>query len=88
MNIERISVIELANIIGKSDILIPYNNQEKTPTVKMMNIDSEISFVLFVLYTLIAWGKNAIVVQNAAKKPIYLEKNSKTIISYIKYFIN
>ena len=43
MNIERISVIELANIIGKSDILIPYNNQERTPTVKMMNIDSEIS---------------------------------------------
>ena len=49
MNIERISVIELASIMGKSDILIPYNNQERTPTVKMMNIDSEISFVLFVL---------------------------------------
>ena len=46
---------------------IPYTNQEKTPIVNIINIDSEISLVLFDFQTLNAWGKNAIVVQKAVK---------------------
>tara|TARA_A100001015_G_C14942746_1_gene693274 strand:- start:847 stop:999 length:153 start_codon:yes stop_codon:yes gene_type:complete len=37
----------------------------------MINIYKDISLVLFVFQTFNACGKNAKVVQNAAKKPIY-----------------
>ena len=50
---------------------IPYTNQEKTPIVNIINIESEMSLVLFDFQTLNAWGKKATVVQKAAKKPIY-----------------
>ena len=63
---------------------IPYTNQEKTPIVNIINIDSEISLVLFDFQTLNAWGKNAIVVQKAAKKPKY----SFIIIKSIQQIFN
>ena len=43
---------EFEIIIGKLSIRIPYINQEKTPIVNIINIDNEISLVLFVFQTL------------------------------------
>ena len=40
----------------------------------------EMSLVLFVFQTFTAWGKKAIVVQNAAKKPIYFNIKLNIII--------
>ena len=42
-----IKVVAFARIKGKSEITIPQINQEKTPAVKIINIDKEISLVLF-----------------------------------------
>ena len=70
----------LAIIIGKSDIITPYSNQDITPVVKIKNINKEISFVLFVFHTFNAWGINAIVVQKPAKNPIYFK--SKKLINF------
>jgi hypothetical protein len=47
----------------------------------MIYIHKEISLVLFVLMTLIAWGKNDIVVQVAAAKPINVDVSMSNILS-------
>ncbi len=76
---DKIKVIELAKIIGKSEIVIPYINHEKTPVVNIINIYKEISLVLLVFQTFIACGRKANVVQKAAKKPIYFKIKFVTI---------
>jgi len=42
----------------------------------------DISFVLLVFQTFNAWGRKAIVVQNAAKKPIYFNIKFEIILFF------
>ena len=60
---------KFASKIGNEFISRPYTSQKATPAVIKRNIPKEISFVLFVLYTLIACGTNEIVVHAAAIYP-------------------
>ena len=53
-----------------------------TPTVKIINMYRDISFVLLVFQTFNAWGRKAIVVQNAAKKPIYFNIKFEIILFF------
>ena len=62
----KINPTALARIRGKSLVKNPYNNQRKTPVVRMLYIPNEISLVFFVLIVFITWGKNEEVVHTAA----------------------
>ena len=54
INADNSKVTAFASIIGKSDIIIPYINQENTPVVNIINMYKEISFVLLDLQTFTA----------------------------------
>ncbi len=59
-----------AQIIGKSFFRIPYTSHNATPSEKIRYIHSEMLLVSLVVMTLIAWGRNEIVVAIAAQLPI------------------
>ena len=67
-----INIIEtvLAAMTGVLLLSIPYASQETKPNSTIISIGSERSFVCLVLIVLIACGRNAKVVKNAAVKPI------------------
>jgi len=60
----------LAAVTGRLCAITPYSSHKKVPTVKTTYIDNDIPSVFFVRMVLIACGKNEIVVQKAAAKPI------------------
>lgn len=67
----KIKVTKLARSNGKSFVKIPYNSQQKTPTVNIRYITREIDFVSFSLMVFNAWGKKEKVVRKAAMYPKY-----------------
>jgi len=70
--IEQTSIkpIEFATIIGSACKKIPYSSHKNDPIAITEYINKEISAVFFVLIILIAWGKNAEVVNTAAINPV------------------
>jgi len=56
-------------MIGKSFLNKPYMNHSIVPTVIRVYIPKDKSLVCFVLIVLMAWGKNAMVVHEAATRP-------------------
>jgi hypothetical protein len=68
---DGMSVIRLARISGKSPLRIPYANHIEIPKQRMEYIVSDMLFTSLVRMAIIACGKNAKVVQNAARYPIY-----------------
>ena len=70
MIVASTKVTALANATGKLGSIIPYISHNKVPVVNTAYIDKEIPEVFLVRMVLMAWGKNEIVVLNAASKPI------------------
>lgn len=75
MVIAGINVIELARTRGRSRNRMPYINQSSRPAVTTKYITNEILFVSRVRITLMACGKKAKVVSDAATKPMILIKS-------------
>jgi hypothetical protein len=67
--IQNTKVTPFAKMMGRSAIKIPYKSHKNIPNVNIEYIPKDRSFVCLVLIVFTAWGKNAIVVQNAATSP-------------------
>jgi len=55
-------------------VKMPYNNHIRVPNVNSEYIARDILAVSFVCMVLIAWGRNEMVVQNAATNPIMVKR--------------
>ncbi len=76
----------LANVTGRSCFINPYINHETVPANIIEYIGNERSPVDFVLTVFITWGKNAVVVKNAAVNPIifieFINARYETVLSW------
>ena len=72
--VQNTKVIPLAKIMGRSPIKIPYNNHRNIPIVNNEYIPKDRSSVCLVFIVFIACGKNEMVVQAAATRPITVMK--------------
>ena len=67
---DKINVNKFAAIIGKSLVRIPYTSHNATPAQKNENIPNDKSLAEPDFQVLITWGRNEIVVQKAATRPM------------------